>query len=222
MNVEDFVDRIAGLSFPNVFNPYSDRCEIHDKRDAPAIRRHNLALAITGAIESNVEYLWVARDLGYRGGRRTGLALTDDVHVSAFGSMLGVPVQRATTGEAVAERTAATVWKIIREFNKPFFTWNVFPFHPFENGDQFTNRQHTRRERMACQSLLENLIQILQPKQIIAIGNSAAEGLLELGVKAEKVRHPSYGGTADFVSGLSSIYHLQPLNKTQSEFSFHI
>jgi len=28
--------------------------------------------------------IWMGRDLGYRGGRRTGLALTDEAHLPLF------------------------------------------------------------------------------------------------------------------------------------------
>ena len=77
-SVRDFIEQLAKLRFDGVFNPYADICPEHDKADAPAIRRRNLAFALEAALNCRVESLWIARDLGYRGGRRTGLALTDD------------------------------------------------------------------------------------------------------------------------------------------------
>jgi hypothetical protein len=50
--------------------------------------------------------MWIARDLGYRGGRRTGVPLADDVHLPLVGQLLGgVELQRATKGPLIAERT---------------------------------------------------------------------------------------------------------------------
>jgi uracil-DNA glycosylase len=90
--------------------------------------------------------------------------------------------------------------------DEPVFTWNVFPLHPHEKGQPLTNRCHTRSERHSCRWLLLALLDLLQPTKVIAIGNDAALGLADLGVDCLKVRHPSYGGVADFQRGIWSIY----------------
>jgi hypothetical protein len=72
----EFVEALAAFRLPNVFNPYIDSCPEHDLDESPAIRRSNLVAVIEGAFGVGVETMWLGRDLGYRGGRRTGLALT--------------------------------------------------------------------------------------------------------------------------------------------------
>lgn len=114
LSSEAFVDRLADLHFDGVFNPYAEACNYHDEMDAPAIRRRNLSLVLEAALSGGIDSLWIARDLGYRGGRRTGLALTDEVHLGAHAQLLGAPpLVRATKGPVVAERTAAVIWKAL-------------------------------------------------------------------------------------------------------------
>lgn len=206
--VDMFVNRVAELSFDSTFNPYAEACAEHDGADAPAIRRRNLSLVLDAAISHGVDSLWIARDLGYRG-RRTGLALTDEVHLGAHASLFGTPpLTRATRGPAVAERTATIIWQVLKHLDQPIFLWNVFPLHPHERGDPMSNRCHTRSERQACRPLLMRLLDMLQPKTIVAIGRDAQIALADLGVDANKVRHPSYGGQAEFIAGTCDLYGL--------------
>jgi len=206
---ETFVNRVAELSFDNTFNPYAEACADHDGADAPAIRRRNLVLVLDAAITHGVDSLWIARDLGYRGGRRTGLALTDELHLTAHASLVGaLPLARATKGPAVAERTATIIWQVLKDIDRPIFLWNVFPLHPHEHGDPMSNRCHTRAERQACRPLLMWLLDTLRPKTVVAIGRDAQLALADLDVRAEKVRHPSYGGQAEFMAGAYALYGL--------------
>ena len=76
MTPKTFVSALAAADLPSVFNPWRDRCELHDRRDAAARRRSNLERVLSAALDVQVETIWVARDLGYRGGRRTGVPLT--------------------------------------------------------------------------------------------------------------------------------------------------
>lgn len=202
-----FVAALARTQLDAVFNPYSDRCPLHDLDDAPARRRRNLEAFLEAAIDSHVDTMWIARDLGYRGGRRTGVPLTDDIHLPAAGDLLGgIALERATQGPAVAERTAAIVWRVLAAVGAPAMLWNVFPLHPHEKGDQFSNRCHTRRERETTEPLLHALIALIKPRCIVAIGRDAQLALEDIGIPIVGVRHPSYGGQADFIEGVTKLY----------------
>ena len=223
MNTSSFVETLAGLQFNDTFNPYSDSCEKFDRNDAPQIRRTNLRLVIDAALNASVDSLWIARDLGYRGGRRTGLPLTDEPHLLAHADLYGdLPLQRATRGPVVVERTAKVIWQTLKLINRPVFLWNVFPLHPHESNNPLSNRCHSRAEREACSPLLTWLIAKLRPKHIVAIGRDAELALVDLGIAASQVRHPSYGGQADFVEGIRALYGLPSTRRCETQMSMSV
>ena len=211
MNVKGIVETLEKVRFENTFNPYFDRCPVYDYDNAPELRRYFLSEMLKRAVDSDLDAIWVGRDLGYRGGRRTGLALTDDVHFSDHLRRWGIEVKRSTCGEPVAERTAATIWGILLRVNAPVFLWNVFPLHPFVEGDPFSNRAHNARERKVGAEILLMLVEYLRPKRIIAIGNDAynvLSGVFEENL-VQKVRHPSYGGQSEFLATMKVLYRTE-------------
>lgn len=209
MSVSSFVSRLARFDQVNVFNPYADVCPDHDKDDAPAIRRANLCKMLEAAIGARADSIWIGRDLGYRGGRRTGLALTDEAHLDRAERMLGcIGLTRATKGTAVAERTATVIWSMLDRIQRPTMLWNVFPFHPHAPDEPMTNRSHTRSERRLTVSYLVELVELLNPSRIVAIGADAAASARDLGFEVTHVRHPSYGGQTDFIRQVEALYEL--------------
>lgn len=210
MRPQTFIRKLSATRFDHVFNPYADRCERYDRADAPAVRRRNLRTLLDAALEAKTDTIWIARDLGYRGGRRTGVALTDDVHLGAVSDLFGgVPLDRPTQGDIVAERTAAVIWRVLKRINQPVFLWNVFPFHPHEPGSVFSNRCHSRSERDASLPLLYELMGMLRPKRLVAIGRDAQVALDGLEVEVNGVRHPSYGGQQEFLAGVCHIHGVE-------------
>ena len=206
-----FVEALTAIHLEDVFNPYSDRCMLHDRADAAQRRRANLLAVVEAACEDGIDSVWIARDLGYRGGRRTGLPLTDEMHLQTFSEIYGgLALSRATKGPPVAERTAAIIWRVLTQINRPVFLWNIFPLHPFEPGDPLSNRCHTRAEREVFQDLLFTLLNMLRPKSIIAIGRDAHQSLVDLAIDCRAVRHPSYGGQTEFIRGMNELYNLGP------------
>jgi uracil-DNA glycosylase len=211
MTPTQFVSALEATTLPSVFNPWRDHCPIHDLVDAPALRRGNLQRFLEAAIGADVRTMWIARDLGYRGGRRTGVPLTDEVHLDAAGTLLGgILMSRATEGPPVAERTAAVIWRVLNRIGEPVVLWNVFPFHPHLGDDPMSNRCHTRAERSETWPHLEALIEMIQPQRIIAIGRDADAALTDLGVETTAVRHPSYGGQTEFIAGMFDLYGVEP------------
>jgi hypothetical protein len=196
------------LKFENVFNPYSERCAVHDLEDAPIRREKALLAILEAAANVEIDALWIGRDLGYRGGRRTGLALTDDVHLSIHATRWNISVERATAGSMMAERTASIIWSMLASVTAHVFLWNVFPLHPHEPGAPFSNRSHGHHERVVGEEVLFELIAMLRPTRIVAVGNDAANvASKQSTAKVIRVRHPSYGGQSEFMSQIGCLYH---------------
>jgi hypothetical protein len=49
---------------------------------------------------------------------------------------------------------------------------------------------------------------MIKPRRIVAIGRDAGMALNGLDIAVEIIRHPSYGGQAEFISGVNHIYGL--------------
>ncbi len=205
----DFVGALSAVQLEHVFNPYTDHCPLYDRHDAALTRRQNLERSLSRAVDLKVRTIWIARDLGYRGGRRTGLALTDEMHLDAYSALFrGLPFERATIGAPVGERTANTIWRMLARVGEPVFLWNVFPFHPHTPDNPMTNRCHTASERNQCGSFFHALLEILKPDKIIAIGGDAHRAVDSMGISSIQVRHPSYGGQNVFIRQIEEAYSL--------------
>lgn len=210
MDPVQFVEALSKLKFENSFNPYSNRCVIHDLDDAPKRRLQTLRSMLETATKQDIDSIWIGRDLGHRGGRRTGLALTDDVHINEHAARWGLSIQRPTKGDVVAERTAAVIWSVLSQLEVSAFLWNVFPLHPHAPGNPFSNRSHNSLERKTGEEFLSQLILLLKPRRLVAIGNDAARTARRLGCQhsAFQVRHPSYGGQARCLAQMCELYNL--------------
>jgi len=119
--------------------------------------------------------------------------------------------ERPTVGAVVAERTAAVIWTMLAQIDAPIFLWNVFPLHPHQPDEPFTNRTHNSMERRAGEEVLALLIELLRPRRIFAIGNDAAQAARRIDHRLPviPVRHPSYGGQTQFVNEIRTAYALQ-------------
>ena len=215
MTVTNFVKAVSAISLPNVFNPYRDVCSLSDHAASPSIRRQNLSIFLRAMAGSKTHSLWLGRDLGYRGGRRTGIALTDEFHLDVLQKSFNIKgILKATVEpSATKERTATEVWKVLTRINQPVLLWNAFPFHPYAEHDPLSNRRHTASEFASCRHILTSLVDWLQPTTIVALGADAEAAVANIGCQCRRVRHPSYGGQAQFAREIYDIYGVSASNR---------
>lgn len=207
MTPRAFVAALADVQLHCVFNPYRDQCAVHDLANAPAMRRKNLRDYLAAVESLGTDTIWMGRDLGYRGGRRTGLALTDEARLPMFAAHYpGSAPSKATKGPSVAERTAAEIWAVLGRLDRPPLLWNVFPFHPHDADDPMTNRRFAARELSEVADLNAELIAWLGIRRIVCIGQDATAYAATFRIEVDCVRHPSYGGVTDFRQGMQRIY----------------
>lgn len=142
MTVEEFIDELSSISLPNVFNPYRDVCILSDHPASPSLRRQNLSFFLNAMLRHEIRSLWLGRDLGYRGGRRTGIALTDEFHLDVLQDTFGVfGIVKATLDDSVVkERTATEVWKLLSAIRQPVL---------YGTRSHFIRSITTRRSRIA-------------------------------------------------------------------------
>ena len=209
MEPSHLIKELNQLYCQNVFNPYLDRCAVYDLNDAPQRRSRILLAILKAASECEIDSIWIGQALGHRGGRRTGLAFTDDVHLCEHARRWKLSVDRLTAGPEYTEQTAATIWKVLSNIDKPVFLWNIFPLHPHKPDSPFSNRPPNSRERRIGEEFLHEIILLLKPQRLIAVGNDALRSAYRLsgyqqGIFA--VRHPSYGGRTQFLNAMRELY----------------
>lgn len=146
--VDRFLNDLSSFEAERVFNPWAANCRRVDIDQSFSVRLQNLRTVMSACADANEVDVWIGRDLGWRGGRRTGVALVDELSLHAYARSIDASgLAKATVGPAMKERTATEIHLARARVSKKLFFWNVFPFHPHEQDNPCSNRMHTRSER---------------------------------------------------------------------------
>jgi uracil-DNA glycosylase len=184
-----------------LFNAYKSVDLTLDQPGADQIRRNNLR-AYVDQFKQRPTLVLVGEAPGWRGCRMSGVPFTSEEQLldKSF------PVsgnQSSGSRTPYGEDSANRVWKEVRNVHPEVFLWNAVPFHPHEPGSPGKNRRPTAAERRQFAPLLEELIGLLQPKAVVAVGRVAEQALKKHSPKY--VRHPSHGGGAKFADGMGKL-----------------
>jgi hypothetical protein len=211
--LERFYESLIREKSYSIFNPWFDVDTENDiDISCPQKRLQNLKCYLNE--RRNAEYLLIAEALGYQGGHFSGIPLTSERIILGKKRNIGISpnhvcnslLQRTSKisikRDGYTEPTATIVWEKLMGLNldpRNFVFWNAFPWHPYNNSFGFlSNRTPTVSELNEGKFVLKRLLSAIQFRKIIALGNVAFDLLNSIGINAEKVRHPAYGGAVKF------------------------
>ncbi|MGB1049753.1 MAG: uracil-DNA glycosylase [Rhodothermales bacterium] len=190
-------------STDELFNPYSTQNPAYDRAHAAHIRQENLRRYVEE--RDRVPSLFVLAEApGPWGCRFTGVPITSEEQLLDP----GFPHDGDQTSDRdtpLKEYSASIYWRVLSPYARDVFTWNTVPFHPFKPGKPMTIRTPRVSEIKRFTPLLEDMLAIVQPARIAAIGRKAEKALGLIGHEATYVRHPSQGGALLFEEGIRTI-----------------
>lgn len=208
--VDAIADDLAALpALPDTFNPYRDSCPLFDLPDAATIRRDNLTALLHSAAALDEVDVWIGREPGYLGARRTGVALTDETHLPSYGALMNVSLRRATHTDARRrEPTARAIGTALASIARPVFLWNICPLHTHDRDNPMSNSKHSPEAAAVSRPVLMAVLDLLRPRRVVALGETAHKELRRSGIAASEVTHPAAWGTKrqDFYLKMDALY----------------
>ena len=186
--VEDFVKELASFSNKNklVTNPYKyKKC------------RYNLLHYLQHLKKNRIDIMFIGEAPSHRGCLLTGIPFTDEIQLKccennyALGDWKGKEARRIYKKRTIVELSASKVWPMMREYQIVPLLWNAFPFHPFKEGNEYSNRTPKSNELKEGIKYIKKLIEIFEidDSQIFAVGKKA-KSLLKLD-DSHCIRHPA-------------------------------
>jgi hypothetical protein len=189
----------------DAFNPFADRLVDADKPRAQNIRRANLRRYLNSFSE-RPEVFVLGEAAGPWGCRFSGVPFTSEQQLCS-GDLPFAGEQSSAADLPHAERSATIFWKTMAAYHPHFFVWNAMPLLPHRREKPFLLRRPDAEELRAFRPLLTDVIRLLNPVRMIAVGRVAEQALRELDFCREYVRHPSHGGQKEFDAGMKRIFH---------------
>lgn len=212
--IKDFISHLGDYEKECVFNPWSDTDSDLDLVPHAWINRR---LNYEDHLNCEPKYVLVGEAPSHRGCRYTGIPFTSEWllyngHV-AYNKLIprleyNKGLRITTYKEPVQEASANAVWGNLfwNKIENDTVLFNAFPFHPYKQGNKFSNRKPSVREMTSVVHLINMMVDLyydLNPI-FIAVGR-VAEDQLKHRADYHYVRHPSYGGNKDFAEQLAKI-----------------
>lgn len=196
---------------------FHDRANAHALYDPATpegrIRLSNLRIFLGQILPWKPGVLLVGEAPGYRGAWRTGVNFCAESNMMGpkdrFGVFGGAEAgyRLIAEGQRLRSETSSTVvQRVFQELPCPVLVWPALPLHPHKPGVDDSNRTPTPTElKRDGLPQLQQLIDLLQPRHIAAVGNVGHATLARLGIEATKIRHPAHGGGPEFRDGLLAL-----------------
>lgn len=192
--ISRFVADLGRAQVGSTTNQYAVEQPDLDRPGGAAIRRDNLEAHLRRGVGARL--ILVGEAPSYQGARFSGVAFTSERD--------HIPEDRwsSTRADGWKEPSATIVHRTLRDLGLEDETllWNAVPTHP-AGPTSLSNRPPTAKELATGREWLTKVIDLMQPGQVVAVGQSAARLLPDVPV----VRHPANGGAMDFQRGRSVI-----------------
>ncbi len=206
---ELFEKRIFAVgSSPGQFNQYRDRDLSVDEAAGPGVRRNNLR-GYLESFEKKPPVLVLGEAPGPWGCRFSGIPFTGErqllTHALPFGgeqSSRNDPMRKLRKKTPYVSNSARLFWAAMLQYYPNFLVWNCVPFHPYKTEDILSVRTPTKKEILDYSDILAEMVSIMRPEKIVAVGRKAQFSLGYLGFRCNYVRHPSQGGAVRFRKGI--------------------
>ena len=198
-DIHKFVESLSNRrNSSTVFNPYKNQ----------KIANNLQVYLEFMARQKGDKILLVGEAPGYKGCRITGIPFTSGRLIRAREYRIFEEIEsQIYLTDIESENSASLVWKTLADqYHYPLF-WNAFPFHPHPKSVQNKNRAPNQQEMKEGAGYLEGLVRLFSPEKIAGIGRKGTQSLE--GIFPDKeilyIRHPSYGGKQDFISGMKQL-----------------
>lgn len=191
-----------------LFNFYRDEVSGVDREGGARTRCENLRRYLE-SFAAAPQTLAVGEAPGWRGCRFTGIPFTSEALIANEGWPFAV--ERTSLLQLPAcEPTATMFWRTAGPWTGRILAWNCIPLHPHLPGQPLTNRSPAPAEIRHYLPQLAALVELLKPRQILAIGLCAQSAMKRAGIPFIPIRHPSHGGARQFSNNLLAAMAAEP------------
>jgi len=213
--IESFMDELAavpsGVGFTNFYS---------SEEAANELRRHNLSLYLREMGQRKPTVLLVGEAPGHRGTRVTGVPFADRrlliegvPSLSMFGRLGGYRLPHGGSLQPIYEQTSTVVWQSFARHQFVPLLWAAFPFHPYSDRGEGSNRAPRQTELELGQRFLQSLLDAWPVEQVLAVGRVAEKTLRSLGFNCAYIRHPARGGQREFDRGIAKLANDNSVHK---------
>lgn len=191
---------------PTLFNPWRDHCTDDEPCNGPDEKLARLAAHLA----CDPDFILCGEAPSYRGCRHSGIAFTSE-HLLLEGRIPRISrmSHRLTIKkDPYKEGSATTVWNALYSLGieKRTILWNTLQMHPYEPGNERSNRTPTLAEVIEFgKPALLMLLKEFPSAEVVAVGKTAKRLLDSMDIVYTPVRHPAYGGATEFTEGLKSL-----------------
>ncbi|MBN2427809.1 MAG: uracil-DNA glycosylase [Deltaproteobacteria bacterium] len=219
---EAFVEALRSYRAEAVFNPWGECDPENDLDDQGANVRCRQLRRYLGERIGLADTLLLAEAVGYQGGHFSGIPMTSERLLLGGLRHKGITPEMAFSSLAprrtskpdlrptgFTEPTATIVWGFFVEQGidpRRVVLWNAFPWHPYRpHKGLLSNRTPKDEELDAGRHILLSILELGRFERIVAVGEKSSGQLAQMGIAAQKVRHPANGGAGKFRQQLLAI-----------------